>query len=110
MSSLNQKEWYMSKRFMELNKRNRPGLRPLANSTLSLWGICGMSVPRMDAVASIIRSTIVSLTELKKLQMAFGFVFALDFDITDWGSSTISFHCFDFIRIICMCLVCRRLA
>ena len=92
MSSLNHKEWYMSKRFIELNNRNRPGLKPLANSRLSRWGIWGMSVPKIDATARMIKSTIVSLTELKKRQMGLGFVFEVDFDITVWGSSTVSFH------------------
>jgi hypothetical protein len=55
----------------------------------------------MDAVASIIKSTMVNLTELKKLQMAFGFVFALDIDIIVWGSLTI---------IVCRTLVLRNKA
>jgi len=59
----------MSNRFRELNRRNNSGLRPLANSiALSLWGI---SVPKMDAIARIIKITMVSLTELKNLQMIF---------------------------------------
>jgi hypothetical protein len=75
MSTLNQREWYMSKRFKKLNSLNRSGLKPLANSRLSRWGICGMIVPRIDAIARTIRRTRVSLTELKKRQTAFDFVF-----------------------------------
>ena len=82
MSNLNQREWYMSKRFIKLNNLNMPGLKPLANSTLSLWGICGMTVPRIDAIARMIRSTMVSLTELNKRQTEFDFVFEVDFAIT----------------------------
>ena len=81
MSNLNQREWYMSKRFIKLNNLNMPGLKPFANSTLSRWGICGITVPRIDAIARMIRSTIASLTELKKFHMAFGFVFNLELDI-----------------------------
>ncbi len=57
-----------------------PGLKPFANSTLSLMGICGMTVPRIDVIARMIRSTMVSLTELKKRQTEF--VFEVDFAIT----------------------------
>jgi hypothetical protein len=81
MSNLNQREWYISKRFIKLNNLNMPGLKPLANSTLSCWGICGMTVPRIDVIARMIRSTMASLTELKKRQTAFGFVFDLELDI-----------------------------
>ena len=82
MSNLNQREWYMSKRFIKLNNLNMPGLKPFANSTLSRWGICGMTVPRIDAIARMIKSTMVSLTELKKRQREFDFVFKVDFAIT----------------------------
>ena len=81
MSNLNQREWYMSKRFIKLNNLNMPGLKPFANSTLSLWGICGMTVPRIDTIARMIRSTMASLTELKKRQTEFDFVFEVDFVI-----------------------------
>jgi len=82
MSNLNQREWYISKRFIKLNNLNMPGLKPLANSTLSCWGICGMTVPRIDVIARMIRSTMASLTELKKRQTEFEFVFEVDFVIT----------------------------
>jgi hypothetical protein len=82
MSNLNQREWYMSNRFIKLNSLNIPGLKPLANSTLSRCGICGMTVPRIDAIARMIRSRMVSLTELKRRQTVFDFVFEVDFVIT----------------------------
>jgi hypothetical protein len=81
MSTLNQREWYMSKRFIKLNNLNRPGLKPLANSRLSRWGNCGMTVPRIDAIARTIRRNRVSFTELKKRQTAFDFVFEVEFAI-----------------------------
>jgi len=58
-----------------------PGLNPLANSRLSRWGICGMTVPRIDAIARTIRRKRVSLTELKKRQTVFVFVFEVEFTI-----------------------------
>jgi len=82
MRSLNQTAWYMSNRFRELNRRNNSGLRPLANSIApSFWGI---SVPEMDAMARIIKSTMVSLTELKKAQMIFDFFSVLNIFMDIW--------------------------
>ena len=82
MSSLNQTAWYMSNRFRELNRLNNSGLRPLANSIApSLWGI---SVPNIDAMAMIIKSTMVSLTELKKAQMILDFFFVLNIFMDIW--------------------------
>ena len=81
ISSRNQREWYILKRFSKLKNLKTPGLNPLANSMLSLCGICGISVPKMEAVARMIRSTMVNLTELKKPQMMFSFFFRLDFPI-----------------------------
>jgi hypothetical protein len=81
MSNLNQREWYMSKRFITLKNLNMPGLKPFANSRLSRWGICGMTVPRIDAIARTIRRKRVSLTELKKRQTAFDFVLEVEFTI-----------------------------
>jgi len=64
----------MSNRSRELKRRNRAGLRPLAKSIASsCWGI---SVPRIETMARIIKSNIVSLTELKKFHIAFDFFFA----------------------------------
>ena len=77
ISSLNQKEWYMSNRSREVKTRSMVGLRALANLTApSSWGI---NVPKMDAMARIIRSTRVSLSELKSPQIAFDRVSELDF-------------------------------
>ena len=70
-------EWYMSNRPRLLKKLNHPGLRLLANCTAP-WPCWGISVPIMDVIARTIRSTMVSLTELKKRHRAFGFLSVLD--------------------------------
>jgi hypothetical protein len=68
--------------FRELKRWNNSGLRPLANSIApSLWGI---SVPKMDAIARIIKITMVSLTELKNLQMIFDFFSVLTVFMDIW--------------------------
>jgi len=77
--TLNQIEWYMSKRSREVKIWSIAGLRRLANSAAPCsWGT---SVPKMDTIANMIRSTIVSLTELKKPQMMFDWFFDFDFTI-----------------------------
>ena len=72
--SLNQSEWYMSKRFSELKKRNISGLKFLANS-MAPWPRWGMTVPIMEATAKMISRKKVSLTELKNLQIGFDLSF-----------------------------------
>ena len=77
--TLNHTEWYMSKKSREMKIWSIAGLRRLANSAApSCWGT---SVPKMDTIANMIRSTIVSLTELKKPQITFGRVSDFDFTI-----------------------------
>jgi hypothetical protein len=68
--TLNHMEWYISKRSREVKIWSIAGLRRLANSAApSSWGT---SVPKTDTIANMIRSTMVSLTELKKPQITFG--------------------------------------
>ena len=77
--TLNHIEWYMSKRSREVKIRSIAGLRRLANSAAPCpWGT---TVPKMDTIANMIRSTIVSLTELKKPQMTFDRFFDFEFTI-----------------------------
>ena len=76
-SSLNQTEWYMSKRSRDMKMRSNSGCRRLANSMApSCWGI---SVPKIEARARMIKRTIVSLIELKNRQMTFDL--SDDFDL-----------------------------
>jgi len=82
--------WYISNMFRELNRCNNSGLRPLANSiALSLWGI---SVPKMDAIARIIKIIMVSLTELKKAQIIFDFFSVLNIFMDIWVIKAIVQH------------------
>ncbi len=77
--TLNHIEWYMSKKSREVKIWSIAGLRRLANSAAPCsWGT---TVPKMDTIANMIRSTIVSLTELKKPQMTFDRFFDFEFTI-----------------------------
>ena len=75
--SLNQSEWYISNRLRRLNRLNHSGLRLFANCTAP-WPCWGITVPIMDVIARMIRSTMVNLTDLKKRQKTFGFLLVLD--------------------------------
>ena len=75
--SLNQTEWYMSKRLRLLKKLNHSGLRLFANCTAP-WPCWGINVPMIEAIARMIRITIVNLTELKKRHKIFDFLSVLD--------------------------------
>ena len=77
--TLNHIEWYISKKSREVKIWSIAGLRRLANSAAPCsWGT---TVPKMETIANMIRSTIVSLTELKKPQMTLDWFFDFDFTI-----------------------------
>lgn len=81
-STLNQMEWYMSKRSKNCKTLNTSGLRDLENS-IAPWPRWGMRVPKMDAAASMINRTMVSLTELKKRHKKWGLFEVSEGVITD---------------------------